>query len=242
MAMQWPKKAVQLLYPPQCMSCGVPTDDDPALCPDCWSDTHFLAGLCCDACGTPLVGAGDGVEFCDTCTQRPPPWKQGRAVALYSGPMRRMVMALKHGDRHDIARSVVPWLAGQARELCRPDTLIVPVPLHWTRLLRRRFNQAALLAQHLGAALGCPVDPDLLRRVRATAAQEDMSREDRFENQAHAFDVDGAKTARLKGRPILLVDDVMTTGATLTGCADTCLRAGASRVDSVVLARVAWDI
>lgn len=234
--------ALQLVYPPQCLSCDTLVTSDFGLCPQCWRETPFITGLVCDCCGTPLPGedTGEAVQ-CDDCLQIARPWGRGRAALLYKDNARRLVMALKHGDRLDLAQPVAGWLKRAAEDLLQPDTLIAPVPLHWMRLVRRRYNQSALLGAALGKLTGLPHCPDLLSRRRNTRSQEGRDRQGRFLNVADAFRVNRRRDWLVHGRPILLVDDVMTSGATLGACADALLAAGAARVDVVVMCRVAKE-
>lgn len=234
--------AVQLVYPPQCLSCDALVTTDFGLCARCWRDTPFIAGLVCDCCGTPLPGEESGAPVqCDDCLTIARPWGRGRAVMLYRDNARRLVMAFKHGDRLDLARPGAQWLHRAAVPLLQPDTLLAPVPLHWLRLFRRRYNQSALLAAGLARLADLPHCPDLLVRRRNIRSQEGRDREGRFRNMEDAIRVNNKRRWQVEGRPVLLVDDVMTSGATLGACADACLAAGAARVDVVVLARVAKD-
>jgi ComF family protein len=236
------QSAIHFLYPPQCLACGAETSADFALCGACWRETPFISGLVCDVCGVPLPGQ-DTTEtaHCDACIAAPRPWGQGRAPLVYDGTARRLILALKHGDRHDIVAPLARWMAQSGRKLCDNDTLIAPVPLHARRLFSRRFNQSALLATQIARDLGLPICPDLLRRHRATRLQEGMTREQRFENLQAAFSVPQNRRAMLHNRTVLIVDDVMTSGATLSGCAKACFDAGAAKVNVLVLARVARD-
>ncbi len=152
-----------------------------------------------------------------------------------------MVLGLKHGDRQEIARAAAIWMARVARPLLRDDTLITPVPLHWTRMLKRRFNQSALLAQYLARHTGHEQCPDLLLRRKRTVSLEGMDREQRFVTLADAIAAHPRRAARMKGRHILIVDDVLTSGATLSAATDACLAEGAAQVSVIALARVAKD-
>jgi ComF family protein len=233
---------VRAVYPAQCLSCGALTDDDFGLCGTCWRDAGFIGGTVCDHCGTPLPGdsRGDAVH-CDDCLTIARPWAQGRAVFLYQGTGRQLVLQFKHGDRTDLAPSLGRWLARVARPLVTPDTILVPVPLHWTRLLTRRYNQSALLAQYTARALDLPLCPDALIRRRRTRSLEGHSREARFAALDGVIIAHPARRAQVAGRPVLLVDDVMTSGATLAAATEAIHAAGATRVSAIVLARVAKD-
>ncbi len=236
------QSAIHFLFPPQCLNCGIETDADFALCSSCWRETPFLAGLLCDACGVPLPGEKSGeTVHCDSCLVAPKPWGIGRASVIYDGAARRLVLALKHGDRQDLAPAMARWMAHAARDLPLEDALIVPVPLYWRRLFFRRYNQASLLADGIARLKHCDTCPDLLLRTRPTRVQTNMTREARYENQRDAFAVAPRHLATIRNRNILLVDDVMTSGATLSACAEACLTAGAAQVNVAVFARVARD-
>jgi len=234
--------ALHLLYPPQCLSCDALVTTDFGLCSTCWRDTPFITGLVCDLCGVPLPGEDPGHPVhCDECLTIARPWTRGRAALLYKDNGRRIVLALKHGDRLDLARPAAGWMARAAAPILRPDMVVVPVPLHWLRLLKRRYNQAALLSGSLAKAAGLVHCPDLLIRRRNTHSQEGRDRDGRFANMADALRVNPARDWQIAGRSVLLVDDVMTSGATLAAASEACLASGATEVSVVVLARVAKD-
>lgn len=233
---------ISAVYPPQCITCDAMVASDFGLCRDCWRDTPFIAGLTCCKCGTPLPGdPADAAAVCDDCLRIARPWSEGRAVALYRDNARKMILALKHGDRMDLARPAGQWLARAARPMVSPEMVVVPVPLHWWRMLRRSYNQAALLSAGLARATGLPHCPDALIRRRSTGSQEGRDREGRFANMADAFRINPRRRSQVEGRPVLLVDDVMTSGATFAAAAEACLAAGATRVCVIALARVAKD-
>ena len=147
---------IKIFYPSQCVMCEARTEVDFALCGPCWAETPFIDGLCCDGCGSPLPGQGEpeaGI-LCDDCMVVARPWSKGRAAMIYKEKARWLVLSLKHGGRTDLTRAAGPWLARAAKPLITVETLIVPVPLHRFRLLRRKFNQAALLAGQAAAVAG----------------------------------------------------------------------------------------
>jgi predicted amidophosphoribosyltransferase len=236
------QSVLRAIYPSQCVSCGALTESDFGLCGPCWRDTHFIGGLVCEACGTPLPGdITAGPVHCDDCMVVARPWTSGRAVFLYRDNGRRFVLQLKHGDRTDLARPAGTWMAAIAGPLLRDDTVIVPVPLHWTRLLARRYNQAALLAHWLGSSVRRGVCPDALIRVRRTRKLDHLDKETRFAMMQGLIAPHRRQGRKLAGRSVLIVDDVMTSGATLAAATEAAHAAGAREVCVLHLARVAKD-
>ncbi len=232
-------KLLNIIYPPRCLACGVETESTRGLCKDCWPEAHFISGLVCEACGLPLPGDSDGcVQYCDSCHRSPPGWYRGRAVALYDGPVRRLILALKHGDRLDTVGPVANWLAHASTDLVEPGCVVVAVPIHWRRFLRRKYNQAALLGRKFAKERELTFVPDVLQRVRPTIIQKGMSRKERIENQSGSVQVHRNRVDHIAGKPVIIVDDVMTTGATLSACSEACLSVGAKSVNVVVVARV----
>ena len=231
------QRAVRLIYPDRCLACGGLVEGAEGLCGSCWADTPFINGPVCNTCGVPVVGGAEETDaICDDCLTIPRPWTSGRAAMLYEGRGRRIVLASKHGDRSDIAGPAAHWMVRVAEPLIRPDTLLVPVPAHWMRLMARRYNQAALLAQEIARTTGATYCPDLLTRRKRTKVQDGMTVSQRFENLGAAIGPTRRAVA-MAGKPVLLVDDVMTSGATLSAATVACLAAGAASVSVLVLAR-----
>ncbi|GAB5447109.1 double zinc ribbon domain-containing protein [Gymnodinialimonas sp.] len=233
------------VFPPECLSCSARVEDAFAICGACWGDTPFILGAACDLCGTGLPGqtAAEGEALiCGECQRVPRAWDHARAVFAYEGVGRKLVLSLKHGDRTDIARAAGPWMARAAADLLEDQPLLVPVPLHWTRLARRRFNQAALLAWSLARHCDAEVEPMALLRLRPTPSQEGRSRDARYQNVDEAIIPHPRNGSRMEGRNVLLIDDVMTSGATLAIATEACRRAGAEKVSVLALARVGDDI
>ena len=236
--------AVRAVYPDRCLVCEGLVDGEGGLCGACWAAMPFVTGLACHMCGLPLPGAGEaegggGSEICDDCLTLARPWAAGRTVAVYEGAARTLVLRLKHADRLDLAGPAAGWMLRAAAPLLTPRTLVVPVPSHWVRRIRRRYVQSAVLSRALAARAGLDHAPLSLVRTKATAMQDGMGVAARFANLAGAIRPDPRHGGALAGREVLLVDDVMTSGATLAAAADAAHAAGAQRVCVLTLARVA---
>jgi predicted amidophosphoribosyltransferase len=236
------QSVLRLLLPPTCLVCDRPVTTEAGLCGPCWRDTPFIQGLVCDKCGVPLPGEDAGhPEYCDDCLTMARPWARGRAAILYKDSARRMVLGLKHGDRIDLVGPAAGWMRRAGAPLLSGNPLVAPVPLHWFRLLRRRYNQSALLGRAVARGAGLDWCPDLLIRPRATPPQDHRDRDARFRNLADSIRAHPRHAARIAGRTILLIDDVMTSGATFAAAAEACHAAGATGVSVLALARVAKD-
>jgi len=240
------QSVLRAVFPPECLKCSARVEDSFALCGTCWADTPFILGAACDLCGTGLPGQtpdqGEAL-ICSDCQRTPRAWDHGRAVFMYEGVGRSLVLALKHGDRTDIARAAGPWMARAEADLLEVDApLLVPVPLHWTRLARRRFNQAALLAWSLSRQTGAEVEPMALLRLRPTPSQEGRNRDARYRNVDEAIMPHPRRGGTMADRNVILIDDVVTSGATLNIATEACRQAGAKNVSVLALARVGPDI
>jgi len=230
--------ALNALLPPQCLSCRALVDAPSRLCAACWSRISFIEGPGCAVCGYPFdYDIGEGA-LCGACARHRPRYDRARSVLRYDEASRGLLLGFKHGDRTEAARAYGQWLARAGAELVRDADLITAVPLHRWRLLKRRYNQSAVLAQALGRLTGKPVVPDLLQRVRATPSQGGLNFRQRIRNVRGAFRVKPKRLALFAGRRVLLIDDVLTTGATAEACALMLRRNGAAAVDVLTLARV----
>lgn len=176
-------------------------------------------------------------DLCDACQTTTRPWTTGTAPLLYDGRARQLVHALKYQERRDVITPAARWMAQEVRDTLDPKTLIVPVPMHWRRLVARRIQASAVLAVALGHQLGLPQRHDILTQTRATRSLKGLSHTERFAETRGAFAVAGKHARRIAGRPVLLVDDFMASGATLTACAEVLLASRASEVHVTVLAR-----
>jgi ComF family protein len=234
------RTVLDLVLPPRCLACGAITGMPDALCGRCWSAVSFFAPPWCAVCGLPFPhpldpDSNDGGAICADCARERHSWDRARAVLRYDKHSRGLVLALKHADATHLAGAFGRWMRRAGAEMLGEADLLVPVPLHWTRLFQRRYNQAALLARAIHVAGGPPVAPDWLLRRRRTPAQGRLGPLARARNVASAFAVRPGRS--FAGRRVVLVDDVMTTGATVEECARVLRRAGAGFVGVLTLAR-----
>lgn len=230
---------VNAIYPPVCTCCGTEVASAGGLCGLCYGEMVFLVSLVCNQCGCPLPGKDTQPVLCDQCLQTTRPWGRGRAVATYDGTARKLVLSLKHGDRPDLARPLAQWLERALIPIAREDWVVVPVPLHRTRMLRRRYNQAAEIARHLARRTGQQYCPDALIRRRATPMGIGANRAERIDHLNGAISLNERRRSDLEGRHILLIDDVMASGATLSACAGALGEVNPASISVGVIARSA---
>jgi ComF family protein len=228
------------LLPPSCPGCGAPVQGEARLCAACFTRLTFITAPFCRRCGLPLqtghaLAAGN---LCPGCRAHPPVFARARAALLYDEGSRHLILALKHGDRTELASLLATLMARAGAGLLKETELILPVPLHRHRLRSRRFNQSALLAAQLARKSNRPWLPDGLIRLRSTKPLGKLSAAERRRSVSDAFAVKPGARAQLTGRSVLLIDDVLTSGATASACALTLLAAGVARVDVLVAARV----
>ena len=226
------------ILPPQCAACGEPTGTGGGVCPSCWARIDFIERPLCPRLGLPLpFDAGEGALSAEAIA-RPPPYDRARAVARFDGVARQLVHALKYRDRLECALLMGEWMARAGRELLEQADILVPVPLYRTRLWWRRCNQSALLARGIALRSGLKVANQALVRRRRTRKQIGLSAAQRRRNVAGAFAVTRAGALAIKERSVILIDDVLTTGATAEACTRVLRRAGAAHIDVLVFARV----
>lgn len=229
---------LDVVLPPRCPACREIVPADGVFCAACWRQIDYLTEPVCACCGRPFPYDVGKDAICGDCAATPPPYRTARAAVAYNDASAGLVLGLKYGDRTHLARIMAGMMARVAANPLASGALVVPVPLHPRRMRRRLFNQAALLARALAKGTNAEVGLDILHRRRDTPPTRGMSRVQRARNVAGAFRVMPKAKARLAGRNVLLVDDVMTTGATVEACARALLRAGSPIVDIVTFARV----
>lgn len=228
------------LLPPLCLGCRAPLVTHDALCITCWQGIDFIRPPLCDRLGIPMpFDPGGGALISAAAAAAPPDYDRARAVGHFSGTMRKLVHALKFEDRQELRRLLGRLLHEAGRDLIDEADVLIPVPLSRWRLFSRRFNQAALLAGELSSLTRLPHDPLVLQRTKKTRTQVGLTRRQRRENVAGAFALDPRRKPAIAGRRVLLIDDVITTGATVGAAARALKRGGATRVDVLSLAIVA---
>jgi ComF family protein len=229
------RAVVDGILPPRCLACGTIVDEPDALCGSCWAAMTFFAPPWCTVCGLPFPHPMGDEAVCADCARQRASWDKARAVMRYDKHSRHLVLALKHGDRTHVARALGRWMRRSGAEVLDAADMIIPVPLHWTRLFTRRYNQAGLLAHAIRAAGGPAVAPDWLVRRRRTPSQGRLGPVGRARNVRGAFAL--RRGCSVKGKRVVIVDDVLTTGATVEECARVLRRAGAAFVGVLTLAR-----
>lgn len=229
---------VDLLWPPQCPSCGTSVQDAARFCVDCWEELNFIVAPQCVCCGLPLDDVFDDCTLCGECLRTRPPYDQARAACVYDQTSRAFILPFKHADRTDLLPTIIHLLLRPVGPLLARADIVAPVPLHWSRLLSRRYNQAALISNKLARIGTVRAIPDLVVRKKRTPSQGGRSKRGRQRNVKGAFRVPERFRPQLLDQRVLLVDDVMTTGATVSEISRVLLRAGAGGVDVITIARV----
>lgn len=234
---------IALILPARCPVTGDIVAEQGLISPAAWAALTFISRPVCHCCGLRLpYGEQDALSIssslCAVCVASPPLYTACRSAVVYDDASRPLILAFKHGDQPSLVRVFTPWLKLCGQDILNDADIIVPVPLHWLRLLKRRYNQSALLARSLSREMSVLYGADVLQRVRSTPPQGTLSRLDRLKNVRHAFAVKEKYSGVVKDKKIILIDDVYTTGATIHECCDVLLRAGAAQVFVLTLARV----
>jgi ComF family protein len=233
------RTALDLLLPPHCLTCDADVQQQGTFCAACFTQATFISASCCDACGVPFAFPGQALDgLCPRCIEARPPWRRARAAFAYDHFSRHPILQLKHADRTDIATALAAPMRRAGAALLAEADLLVPVPLHRTRLFARRYNQSALLARAITRLTGHAAMPDALIRPRRTATLAGKDHTARAAELHGAIAVRPTRAAALVGRRVLLIDDVLTSGATAGACTQALLAAGAAAVDVLVAARV----
>ncbi|MBN9265165.1 MAG: ComF family protein [Hyphomicrobium sp.] len=227
------------LAPSLCLACHNRTAAHDALCSGCWQQVTFITPPLCHRLGLPLPFGSDGPQISAAAAADPPPYDRARAAAVFDGVIRELIHGFKYADRHEVRRLLARWMSGAGTELLADAHLIVPVPMTRWRLMRRQFNQAALLAREISRLSGVPFDPFALTKTKSTPTQVGSSAAQRAANVTGAFAVSRAARERVAGRNVIVIDDVITTGATVGACARALRAAGAARIDVLAAAMVA---
>ena len=232
------KGLLNFLLPPNCPICHQKIERD-GLCPHCFSKLEFIGTQKCSVCGQPLDVLVPGMSICGTCLKKPPYFRQAEAVFKYNDTSKKLILAFKYGDHTELANLFIKWMDQNSSALIQKNDILMPVPLHWRRLLKRKYNQSALLAQKLAKKYNKRYDPLTLKRTQSTPSQGHLSPKERLKNVKNAFKIKNTK--KVKDKSILLIDDVFTTGATVNECAKILLKAGAKSVDILTLIKVAKE-
>lgn len=241
---------VDAILPPRCGGCGVITETTHAVCADCWAGLRFISAPQCACCGYPFelddsanIIGGEGVDgrtLCGTCLQKKPAFDCARAALVYDDHSRDYLLRFKHADRTDLTPLLARWLYQCGQGIWDQADLIAPVPLHRRRLLYRRYNQSGLLATKLSKMTGVPWDGLVLGRQRNTRSLGGLGPSSRKREVGGAFAINERRAAQcgLDGARVVLIDDVLTTGATANACARILKQSGALHVSVITVARV----
>lgn len=234
-------RAVDTVLPPRCVVTGEMVDRQGMIAPSAWAELDFIADPICDACGFPFDFEVEKGSLCASCLDRSPPYETARAALKYNDSSRNMILRFKHADQTHNVLAFMPWLQTAGREMLEEADMLIPVPLHRWRLMQRRYNQAAIIAQALGKKTHIPVMVNGFRRIRSTPSQGYLKSHERHKNVKRAFALDEKRMAEIKGKTIILIDDVHTTGATVKECTKALLKAGGAKVHVLTLARVVHE-
>jgi ComF family protein len=238
------KRGIDLILPPRCPVNGTIVDSVGAISPQAWKELTFISSPHCPCCGIPFAVENDAVfplmadYLCGQCLSTPRHFEKSKSLLVYDDGSRKMILSFKHADAPHLHTTLAPLLVNLGKDFLNPDSVLVPIPLHWRRLVSRRYNQSAILANAMSKISGVICWPDVLMRVRHTPPQGHKSAKDRYQNVAGAFEINSIYQDKLNDKKIVLIDDVFTTGATLDECAKVLKSAGVKSVNLLTLARV----
>ncbi len=233
------KRLLNYIIPATCPGCHLPIEQDHSICPKCWTSLVFITDPFCNTCAEPLEIStlSDDVYICGSCLKTPPLFSQSRSLFKYSGLARQLILSLKHGGATFLSPTLGKMMAQHHQNYIKECDMIVPVPLHWSRLLKRGYNQAALLAKDIARRSDMDFSPTLLIRKKRTPSQGKYGKVGRLKNVKFAFSVPINSVPILTNKTVLLVDDVVASGATLNECTKVLLTAGAKKVKVLVVAK-----
>ena len=234
------KRLLDIVYPPHCISCGVDIDKNGNVCAKCWGDISFITDPQCNVCGFPFDFEMQEGSICAGCTKNMPHFSKARAVFLYDDSSYRMITSFKYNDRVENRLAYARWMVRAGAGMLHEADLIIPVPLHFFKLIMRQYNQAALLAHELAKIVDKQVLANAITRKKYTKTQAVFSHKGRFKNIKGAFQINPKYQNLIANKKILLVDDVITTGATANECAKILLKSGAGRVELLTLAKTLY--
>ena len=237
-------KTLNFILPPRCIVTGEIVDSVGILSPEAWAALSFIGDPHCVRCGFPFEFMSEPDfeankdNLCGGCVKKPPIYTQARSALVYDDASRDLILGFKHGDQIHNVLCFVPWLERIGSEILKDADFLVPVPLHPWRLIRRRFNQSAIIAKALNQETEIPFILNALRRVRHTPTQGRLRQKERQKNVKNAFDVPTKVRETLRGKHVVLIDDVLTSGATIQECTKALLKNGVGKVSVLTLARV----
>lgn len=230
---------IKIFLPPRCIKCGAILSDDDGLCSECFRELNFITAPYCYKCGHPFEEVGSSKKLiCGNCMKkRKTPFRFNRSALYYDDISKDLILALKFMDKTENAKTLAKWLCMAGNDIWQEGVdILVPVPLHYKRLIKRRYNQSALLVKELSKLTGIKADYTSLVKHKSTKPQVQFSGHERVKNVKGAFSVKHLE--KIKGQRVVLIDDVMTTGSTLKECALALQKAGAKSVDTLTVARV----
>ena len=230
------KLCLDFLIPPTCPICKNRVSESMGLCPKCFSKLDFIGNQKCSVCGQPLDAIVPGMAICGSCLKNPPLFHKAISVLKYNDVSKKLILAFKHGDHLELTNLLIKLISLNCSSIIEENDILIPVPLHWSRLLKRKYNQSAVIAQKLATKYKKVYDPKTLKRHKATKSQGHLSPQKRKENVKGCLII--RNPSKIQGKKILLIDDVFTTGATINECVKILLKCGAKQVDVLTLAKV----